>query len=441
MGARFEENYYFSEATTSDKIATAQEEASTDSFAFSAAVSGSAKAGGVKVKGSASGGANETTTATTSASASVEQSQTASVSTSGTKIYGMVNAAGTKCGSLVGTQNVLFPIKYDTIPIWELPGLDSTKRNRIKGFYDEVLEKAIEDTTCSSGCVSGINEFGFSQDTFPGYGNLVDNSNCICAYSQVEVIPSGTFVRMKTTGGTEHRIRSNFFNCDDDVCALIARSNEDIMRGNKNAILVPKYNNMDAIDPKSFAQDADGVIYAISNDNKIYKVNGGNSFTLYMTIKQRIEKLIIDRKGNMYVTFLDSAENKYRPGKIIAGSVVQIGEVKLRNNKALYIDDLTGTLYAVGVNKYVSRYIDGKWKIYHAMGRYECLALGEKGFVGFTGSGHKYFSRVKEEVTDLSLGGTDGWNGRCPFYSKSGGLYATCHKNGYNRPCVLVPVL
>jgi hypothetical protein len=54
MGARFEENYYFSEEASSSEITKARSKASEDSMSFSASVKGSGGGWGVSVSASAS---------------------------------------------------------------------------------------------------------------------------------------------------------------------------------------------------------------------------------------------------------------------------------------------------------------------------------------------------------------------------------------------------
>jgi hypothetical protein len=110
MGSRFEQSYYFSETTSEEEVSSAQQSASEDSMDYSA--SGSVSGGGFGVSASASFSHSESESETkeNSSSNSSSKSHSSRESTSGSKIFGMVNAAGTECGDIVGEQNILFPV-------------------------------------------------------------------------------------------------------------------------------------------------------------------------------------------------------------------------------------------------------------------------------------------------------------------------------------------
>jgi hypothetical protein len=142
MGSRFEQSYYFSEKASTKDISEAKQMASADSLSFSK--SASVEGGGFGFSGSASASSKKSKSSEKAKESSNSRGHSfmSNMSTSGSSLSGMVNASGTECGEIVGEQNILFPVQYETVPLWEIQSLPTNLGDRLENFYSSVLKEA-----------------------------------------------------------------------------------------------------------------------------------------------------------------------------------------------------------------------------------------------------------------------------------------------------------
>lgn len=116
MGARFQENIYFSEKATEVDMQSTMNEANSNSF------SGSVEASYGAFSGEASAGREASSSNESSEQSTIENSE--SITTGGFRQFGQIAASG-KCGELLGEDNILFPVEYESVPIFKL--IDASK--------------------------------------------------------------------------------------------------------------------------------------------------------------------------------------------------------------------------------------------------------------------------------------------------------------------------
>lgn len=136
MGARYQENIYFSEKASEEEIQSSSNEANSNSFSASASASYGA------FSGSVSGGRDSAESTETSEESTIESSE--SVSTGGIRQFGQIHASG-KCGELLGEDNILFPVEYETEPIYKL--VDPTKYPNARKYIELFLKLMTEAGT------------------------------------------------------------------------------------------------------------------------------------------------------------------------------------------------------------------------------------------------------------------------------------------------------
>ncbi len=56
----------------------------------------------------------------------------------------MVNAEGTACEEMVGTQNILFPVEYKVVPYWEVEALPAAFKTALTSFRDNFYQASID---------------------------------------------------------------------------------------------------------------------------------------------------------------------------------------------------------------------------------------------------------------------------------------------------------
>lgn len=134
MGARFQENIYFSSEATSKEISEAKSKANSNSF--SASVSGG--------YGAFSGSASYARDSDSKSSSSSEKSESREESTSigGMRQFGQIDASG-KCGDLLGDENILFPVEYEIRPLFHL--IDPKKYPRQRRYMQHILNIMIRE--------------------------------------------------------------------------------------------------------------------------------------------------------------------------------------------------------------------------------------------------------------------------------------------------------
>jgi len=132
MGARFQENIYFSSEATSEEISSAKSKANSNSI--SAGLSG----GGYGVEVSAS--YTRDAASSSSSSKASSESKSESVSRGGMRQFGQIDASG-KCGDLLGDENILFPVEYETEPLFKL--IDPKKYPKQRRNFQLLLSRMI----------------------------------------------------------------------------------------------------------------------------------------------------------------------------------------------------------------------------------------------------------------------------------------------------------
>lgn len=128
MGARFQENIYFDENASETEMSSAKEAANESAFSVSA----SGSYGGFSAEASY----GQEKSGSSSESSSSSNSQSSSVSKGGMRQFGQIAASG-KCGELLGEENILFPVEYETEPIYKL--VDPKKYPKARAFLEHFL--------------------------------------------------------------------------------------------------------------------------------------------------------------------------------------------------------------------------------------------------------------------------------------------------------------
>lgn len=160
MGARFQENIYFPLLATSSEISKAQSSANTNAF-----------------------GGSETSVAASSENSSNTGSK--SISVGGARQYGLVDALG-ECGDLLGRDNILFPVEYQSAPIYTI--LKDNKyadaKKNLQEYTEQLYERGTEcgEKNCS-GAGTCVSDPGFFQkplaDGMP-FSDIFRKGECIC---------------------------------------------------------------------------------------------------------------------------------------------------------------------------------------------------------------------------------------------------------------------
>lgn len=176
MGARFQENVYFSSESTSEEIAVARSEANSDSISASVSGSYGAFSGSASYQGDfASNNSN---------SKDDSESKEESVSRGGMRQFGQI-AASSKCGDLLGDQNILFPVEYETEPLYKLvdPKKYPNQRRHLEGLLTTMIQQgarcAKEQCTGHGTCI--VDQYFFDKP-YQGfdYKKIFREKECIC---------------------------------------------------------------------------------------------------------------------------------------------------------------------------------------------------------------------------------------------------------------------
>lgn len=159
MGARFQENIYFTETATSKEISSVKSSANANSFDTSV------KGGYKGFSGSVSVGRDADSSKSSSNSSS--NSKSSSTSAGGMRQFGQIKASG-KCGELLGDENILFPIEYDSKPIYSI--LRSSKYALAKKTLESYINQGLRakgteciKKQCNSAGVCVVNPAFFEQ--------------------------------------------------------------------------------------------------------------------------------------------------------------------------------------------------------------------------------------------------------------------------------------
>lgn len=100
--------------------------------------------------------------------------------------YGQINASG-KCGDLLGEDNILFPVEYDSKPIYEI--LRSSQYASAKSVLEQYINKGLRTkgsecikNQCSSAGACVVNPGFFENPLAEGmpYTDLFKKGECIC---------------------------------------------------------------------------------------------------------------------------------------------------------------------------------------------------------------------------------------------------------------------
>lgn len=145
MGARFQENIYFDENAAEKDVSTATSKANANSF--SGSVSGSY--GGFSAE--VSGGRDASSSNEDEESSS--ESNIESVSVGGQRQFGQIAASGS-CGELLGEENILFPVEYETEPLCKI--VNSRTYPKARSYLEHFLKHMInQGGQCSKAWCSG----------------------------------------------------------------------------------------------------------------------------------------------------------------------------------------------------------------------------------------------------------------------------------------------
>jgi len=168
MGARYQENIYFSEEASEQEVSSAQQSANSNAFEVSGSISGTYK--GVTAEASASHGEQSESSSESSNSSSSHQSE--SVSRGGMRQFGQINASG-KCGELLGEDNILFPVEYETEPLYKLvnPRKFPRQRQLLESLLSTMITQGKEcaQKECSSKGTCVVDQFFFDRE-YKGLG-------------------------------------------------------------------------------------------------------------------------------------------------------------------------------------------------------------------------------------------------------------------------------
>ena len=196
MGSKFVKETYISTQADMSEVSQYLADSSSNSFAssseysFSQSVDASVGVGSVSVSASESTDTSSSSSSESSSDASSETSSSTSSESSETNgyeqitLYGMVAAESTACGDITGTENILLPIDYETVGLWQAyPDVEGT--SKIEDFYYNYLMAAIDCSTnhCSGNGVCKSNSSAFEEAIFSSYDDLFDQSSCICQNS------------------------------------------------------------------------------------------------------------------------------------------------------------------------------------------------------------------------------------------------------------------
>lgn len=180
MGARYQENIFFSSSATETEMAAAKSAANSSSFGASASVSYS----GFGVSASASASHKEEESSSSESSKGNTSQQSSSVSQGGIRQFGQIKASG-KCGELLGEDNILFPVEYETEPIFKL--VDAKKFPKQRAYLEYLLRTMMSEgakcaqARCSSKGTCVVDQFFFDRDYKDlNYETIFKNEPCVC---------------------------------------------------------------------------------------------------------------------------------------------------------------------------------------------------------------------------------------------------------------------
>jgi len=180
MGARFDQNIMFSETATEETISKASQASKSSSTTFSAKVE--AEGWGASASVGTTQGNKSGTDSSKSNSKSSNKSN--SVSTGSTKVYGQINM-NNKCGKLTGGQDILFPVEYDTEPIWK--AFDPTKYEAqialFKTFLNDLRANLLScaETKCNKAGVCKVKKLFMDNNKYEkGFMDKMYDESCIC---------------------------------------------------------------------------------------------------------------------------------------------------------------------------------------------------------------------------------------------------------------------
>lgn len=194
-------------------MATTKSTAQSSSFSFSAEA-------GVEGFASASAGTDQSSESSTDSTSESSTSSSSNYSTGNTKVYGQINT-DMGCGGLTGDEDILFPIEYQTKPLYTLFDNETyaTQNAWMKNITDTLLEQGL---ACASDYCSGYGTCYQQEDLFSSrnYTQFVVQpftSTCLCSASRMGDDCSETFSEAAYyTNSTEDSIQIHWFAISED---------------------------------------------------------------------------------------------------------------------------------------------------------------------------------------------------------------------------------